>query len=101
MILSYCVRMKLKFVTTGDPQRDADAVAKQIITSPAFGPAEAVYDLLSEYHETRLVGSKLRTARSVLVSLVKQDGCKGQTIWLITCFDLVLTWLYYRKGGKQ
>jgi hypothetical protein len=93
--------MKLKFEPSGDPQRDADGVAKQIITSNPAGPAEAVYDLITAYHKDGLGGSKLLAARSLLLGLIKQNGSRDQKLWLTTCFTLVLNWLYYRKGNKQ
>jgi len=89
-----------KFKPTGNTQRDADAVAKLIITSTPSGTYQGIYDLLTALDSQRIGGSKAFTARDVLLALPNWYGCKEQTLWLSTCFDLVLAWLYYRKGTK-
>ena len=89
-----------KFKPTGDTVKDADSVAKLIITSTPDGTYQGIYDLLNELDAGRVGGSRAFTARNVLIALPNWYGCKGQTLWLSTAFDLVLAWLYYRKGTK-
>ena len=92
--------MKNKIYTPEARDREITALGRSLLNATEIDKADKLTSWLSAIDDARDVGSRATTARLVILAMVKAIEKTDDVGQINYGLHTVLSWLYYRKGGK-
>jgi hypothetical protein len=92
--------MKQTSKTTETKQLTTADVVKELLKMQWRDDAEKYYVLIEKLDEQRRDGSRVTTAREIMIELISMARQTNERIEFTPCISITLEWLYYRRTGR-